>query len=48
MSIVPILAIVGIAALHTASRVGQRWSTDQMLKLRSDCDRLFEQVRDRE
>ena len=45
MSVVPILAILGIAALHTASRVGQRWSNDQMLKLRSDCDRLFEQVR---
>jgi len=46
MSIVPILAIAGIAVLHVASRIGQQLSSDQMVKLRADCDLLLDQVRE--
>jgi len=44
MSVVPILAIAGIASLHFTSRIGQQWSSDQIHKLRTDCDFLFDQV----
>jgi hypothetical protein len=46
MSVVPIVSIMGIAGLHLASRIGQKLSSDQMIKLRADCDRLLDQVRD--
>jgi hypothetical protein len=46
MSVVPILAIIGIALLHMASRIGQQLSSDQMVTLRNNCDRLLDQVRD--
>jgi hypothetical protein len=46
MSVVPILAIIGIAMLHIASRIGQQLSSDQMVTLRDNCDRLLDQVRD--
>ncbi len=46
MSAVPILALTGIAALHFASRTGQRWSSDQMQKLRLDCELLMDKIRE--
>jgi hypothetical protein len=46
MSVVPILAIIGIAMLHFASRIGQQLSADQMVTLRDNCDLLLDQVRD--
>lgn len=42
--IVPPLAILGIACIHVVSRIGQGWSSDQMLALRNDCSKLFDQV----
>ncbi len=42
--LVPPLAILGIIGLHIASRIGQRLSNDQMLALRNDCERLFQQA----
>ena len=46
MSVLPILALAGIATLHFASRTGQRWSADQMQKLRSDCELLMDKIRE--
>lgn len=46
MSAVPILALTGIAALHIASRIGQRWSSDQMQKLRLECEHLMDKIRE--
>lgn len=46
MSAVPIMAMLGIAALHFASRTGQRWSTDQMQKLRLECEQLMDKIRE--
>lgn len=44
MGVVPLLAIAGIATLHLVSRIGQQWSSDQMLQLRIECDLLFQQI----
>jgi hypothetical protein len=41
---IPVLACVGIALLHIASRVGQTLSSDQMHALRERCDLLMSLV----
>jgi hypothetical protein len=46
MSVVPIASLIGIAWIHLASRMGQSWSTDQMHRLRSQCDQLIKQIND--
>ncbi len=42
--IVPPLAIGGIGLLYIASRIGQNWSSDQIITLKTDCNRLFEKI----
>jgi hypothetical protein len=46
MGVVPLLAIAGIVTLHLVSRIGQQWSSDQMIHLRAECDLLFQQIQE--
>jgi hypothetical protein len=39
--VIAVLAVLIIVALHVVSQIGQRWSTDQMLELRSRLDHLL-------
>ncbi len=44
LGIVPPIAVGGIGLLYLASRVGQNWSSDQMMALRAECKQLFQQA----
>lgn len=39
-----ILALVGIGCLNLTSKIGQQWSADQMVALKTDWDTLIEQA----
>lgn len=42
--ILPPICLVGIIALHIASRIGQYWSMDQMHSLRERCHELLSSI----
>ncbi len=39
-----ILAVAGIGVLYLVSKIGQQWSTDQMVSLKSDWKRLLDRT----
>lgn len=43
-----IVAILGVGAIYLTSQIGQQWSEDQMIALKSDWQQLIEQVFPRE